>query len=327
MKANAERLNDTKNYLSNHITPGQFNEVNSLIATIPNKNTLSAALSIGNSNPFRTNARRAKRSLMLLAMLLINEQGKRTAEVARIKKLPEGAEAPLIAEIKSWFILPGVTPDVVALHAKNNIVKLPKWNNVNYEAADAVRGVYNVNKPFNCYNGCVFWAFQAGAISKRYLWNELQGKDGNAFFPTYSRVGWDTFIEWEFEKDASGATKMDGNGKEKIRVVKDDSNGGEIVVPAGMTVYFETPTKVFGHVACSLGDGKVISQNSVNIGDSALALLNGTVKNEFDKMANAVTHIVSIRDMINQYFNPRNGYQRIKISSGSFWDPIPINRR
>ena len=71
-------------------------------------------------------------------------------------------------------------------------------------------------------------------------------------------------------------------------------------MPAGMTVYFQTPTKVFGHVACSLGDGSVISQNSVNIGDSAINRLTGTLKVEFDKMANAVTHIVPIRDMLTE---------------------------
>jgi len=33
-----------------------------------------------------------------------------------------------------------------------------------------------------------------------------------------------------------------------------------VVVPVGRTVYFETPAKVFGHVALSLGDGRCISQ-------------------------------------------------------------------
>jgi hypothetical protein len=311
MKNDAERLNDTKNYLSNHITPAQYNEVMNLLAASPIKHQIPAALSIGNNNPFNSGGRRAKRSLMLLAMLLIDDAGQRTTEVNRIRNLPEGSEAPLIAEIKSWFTLPGITSDMVAVNAHNNVGRMPKWNNVNYEAADAVRGVYRTDKPFNCYNGCIFWAFQTGAISKRYLWNELQGKDGNAFFPTYSRVGWTTIIEY-------------GPGKSLIR---DDSHGGEVVVPAGRTVYFETPTKVFGHVACSLGDGRVISQNSVNIGDTALGLLSGGVRVEFEKMANAITHIVSIRDMITQYFNPDHGYQRVKISDGAFWDPIPANKR
>jgi hypothetical protein len=311
MKTDAERLNDTKNYLSNHITPAQYNEVMNLLATSPIRNQIPAALSIGNNNPFNSGGRRAKRSLMLLAMLLIDDAGQRTAEVTRIRNLPEGSEAPLIAEIKSWFTLPGITPALVAVNAVNNIGRMPKWNNVNYEAADAVRGVYHADKPFNCYNGCVFWAFQTGAISKRYLWNELQGKDGNAFFPAYSRVGWTTIIEY---------------GPDKA-LVRDDSGGGEVIVPAGRTVYFETPTKVFGHVACSLGDGRVISQNSVNIGDTALGLLNGGVRAEFEKMANAITHIVSIRDMMTQYFNPDHGYRSVQISNGAFWDPIPANKR
>ncbi len=311
MKNAAERLADTKVYLSNHLTPAQYNEVMNLLSASPIKATISDALSIGHSNAFNSGGRRAKRCLMLLALLLIEDPGKRAGEVARIKNLPEGSEAPLIAEIKSWFTFPGITPAMVAMHAKNTIRKMPKWNNVNYEAADAVRGVYHVNKPFNCYNGCVFWAFQAGAISKRYLWNKLQGKDGNHFFPIYSQVGWDKIIEY-------GPTK---------NLIRDDSGGGAVIIPAGMTVYFQTPTKVFGHVACSLGDGSVISQNSVNIGDTALRALAGQVKIEFEKMANAITHIVSIREMLTQYFNPDHGYQSLQISQGAFWDPIAANER
>ena len=311
MKTAADRLTDTKAYLSNHITPSQYNEVMNRISASPIKDAISDALSIGHKNPFNSGGRRAKRCLMLLALLFIDDPGKRTLEVARLKNLPEGSEAPLIAEIKSWFILPGITPLMVSVHAKTNILKMPKWNNVNFEAADAIRGVYDVNKPFNCYNACVFWAFQTGAISKRYLWNKLQGKDGNAFFPIYSQVGWDRIIEY-------GPTK---------NLIRDDSNGGEVIVPAGMTVYFQTPTKVFGHVACSLGDGSVISQNSVNIGDTALRALTGQLHIEFEKMANAVTHIVPIRAMLTQYFNPDHGYQSLQISQGAFWDPIAANER
>ena len=82
---------------------------------------------------------------------------------------------------------------------------MPKWNNVNYEAATAVRGVYNPGTPFNCYNAIVFWAFQAGAISKRYLWNKLQGTNGDAFFPIYSQVGWTTLFDHETRVDTIGS--------------------------------------------------------------------------------------------------------------------------
>ncbi|MGH9625285.1 MAG: hypothetical protein ACRD6B_20185 [Bryobacteraceae bacterium] len=310
MKTDADRLSDTKNYLSTHITPAQYNEVMNLITASPTRLGPNA-LSIGHSNPINSPGRRAKRCLMLLALLLIEDAAMRTNEVARIKNLPEGSEQPLVAEIKSWFTIPGVTGGMVAMNAKNNILRMAKWNNVNYEAQDAVRGVYNVNKPFNCYNGCVFWAFQAGAISKRYMWNKLQGTNGNQFFPIYSRVGWDTIIQYGSD----------------MKLIKDDSNGGEVIVEAGRTVYFETPSKVFGHVACSLGDGTVISQNSVNIGDTALAALNPSLRVEFEKMANAVTHIVSIRELIKEYFNPAHGYRSVQITQGFFWDPIPVNER
>ncbi len=313
MKTAAERLVDTKTYLSNHIAPAQFNEVVNLISAAGNQTAISDALSIGHSNPFNSGGRRAKRCLMLLALLLIEDPGARAGEVNRLKNLPEGSEAPLIAEIKSWFTLPGITAEMVAMNAKNNIGRMSKWNNINFDAADAIRGVYIASKPFNCYNGCVFWAFQAGAISKRYLWNKLQGTNGDQFFPIYTQGcgGWTKVIEY-------GPTKL---------LIQDDSGGGEVIVPAGRTVYFETPAKVFGHVACSLGDGTVISQNSVNIGDSNLNQLSPQLRVEFEKMANAITHIVSIRELLNHYFNPEHGYRSLQVSNGALWDGIPPNKR
>lgn len=309
MKTDAERLTDTLNYLQNILLPPQFNEIQGLLRATPNHAAISQALSIGHSNPFNTAGRRAKRALMLLAILLVNDPAFRTAEVARIKNLAEGSEPPLIAEIKSWFNIPGINAAYVANHAKTNIGKMPKWNNVNFEPEDAVRGVYKNDKPFNCYNACIFWAFQAGAISKRFLFNYLKGKDGNQFFPTYSRIGWDTIVEY--------------NG---VTLVKDDSNGGEVIVPAGMTVYFETPSKVFGHVACSLGDGTVISQNSV-IPAIGMNNLDPHWSAEVHKMTQAITHIISIRYLMTLHFHPTNAYLKVKVTSGAFWEAFPLNDR
>src|SRR5271156_6850677 len=100
MKTVAERLTDPMNSLQNLLLPPQFNEIQGLLHTAPNQAAISQALSIGHNNPFNTAGRRAKRALMLLALLLVNDPGLRTAEVARIKALPEGSEQPLIAEIK-----------------------------------------------------------------------------------------------------------------------------------------------------------------------------------------------------------------------------------
>jgi hypothetical protein len=309
MKTDAERLTDTLNYLQNTVLPPQFTEIQSLLRAAPNQAAISQALSIGHSNPLNTAGRRAKRVLMLLALLLINDPGLRTAEVARIKNLPEGSDRPLIDEIKSWFNIPGINAAYVANHAKTNIGKMPKWNNVNFEPEDAVRGVYKIDRPFNCYNACVFWAFQAGAISKRFLFNYLKNKNGNDFFPIYSRIGWDTIVEY------NGTT-----------LVKDDSHGGEVTVPAGMTVYFETPSKVFGHVACSLGDGTVISQNSV-IPAIGLKNLDPHWAAEVHKMTEAITHIISIRYLMTLHFHPTNAYPKVKITNGAFWDAFPLNER
>jgi len=310
LKTAQQRLNDTTNYLQSKLSPTNYNEVMTLLVGV-NVPTVSQALSVGNSNPLHKKARRAKRGAMLLAYLLIDNPGMKTIELARLKALPEGSEENLLAEVRSWFTLNAISPPLVALNAQNNIHRMPKWDNCNFNAEHAVRGVYHNDKPFNCYNACVFWAFQAGAISKRYLWNYLQGSDGTHYYPIYSAVGWDVLMKFA----------VDGT------VTQDNFNGGEIVLPAGMTVYFETPTKVFGHVALSLGDGRVISQNSVAILPASFAHLSPNEQTQFTKMAHAETHIVSIRNMVGVKFNGPNGYSRLNVSLGPFWSTVLPNRR
>jgi hypothetical protein len=306
------RLDDTLEYMEEKLDQLQYDEIEKLVQQRPDRDTLSQNMSIGNSNPLTKSARRAKRSLMLLAQLFIADDLMRRDEVQRIKGLSEGSERDLVAEMKSWFPKAGVTGSDIAKVAKDNIALMPKWNNVNVVAKDAIRGKYFKDKPFNCYNACVFWAFQAGGISKRFLFNKLEGKDGNAFFPIFSKCGWKTLIEYDM------TTKPP-------KLVKDDADGGEVNVPAGITVYFETPHKVFGHVACSLGDGTVISQNSVIPAQKAKVAAKWS--GEVSKMERAVTHVISIRNLLDIHFHPENGYKRLLVTNGNFFDAYPLEER
>jgi hypothetical protein len=303
-KTGDQRIDDTVDYLRTKLTPGRMSEVDRKLAMVANKAALGNTLAIGHSGSGAT-ARHAKRALMLLATLFITDPGKRATAVNHAKTLPEGAEAPLLQEIDSWFIAPGVDVATVAREAVANIARMPSWFNGDYDAALAVRGVYNPGQPFNCYNAIIFWAFQAGAISKRFLWNKLYGNSGNVFFPTYSRVGWTTLYDHENNIDTIGA--------------------GPVNIPVGRTVYFETPAKVFGHVAMSLGNGMCISQNSVM--DFDPAAMNGATGAEWTKMANARPHILPIREMLTWKFKPDHGYPRLKQSNGAFWEPFPIDER
>jgi hypothetical protein len=309
-KSATDRLDATLDYIKENLSPANHTEIDRLVKAHVDRNALSANLSIGHKNPFRKKARHAKRALMLMAQLFIQNGDMKRNETARIKRLSEGSSDDLLAELKSWFTIPAVTEAMVAQHARNTIDKMPKWNNVNYDAPYAVRGVYDKARSFNCYNACVFWAFQAGAISKRYLFNKLYQKNGNEFFPIYSQVGWNTILEYR------------GRPPELIR---DDSNGGEFDVPAGKTVYFVTPTKVFGHVACSLGDGTVISQNSVI--PAKFGSVSKKWKTEVDKMTRAITHIISIREMVKIHFHPENAYPKVQVTRDPFWGPIPPSER
>jgi hypothetical protein len=312
-KGKFDRVKDTVDYLKEKLTGPQYAEIVTLLNNKPDDVFfgLSDDMSIGHSNPFTASSRRAKRSLMLLASLFINDLNMRQAEVLRYKNLPDGHETELVKEIRSWFATPGITGDVMAAAARVSQARMAKWNNINFDASHAIRGVFNKTHDFNCYNACVFWAFQAGAISKRYYWNRLQAQDGNAFFPIYSLPGWTTLTE------ASGVPAV---------YTTDVSNGGEFAnLPAGRTVYFETPTKVFGHVAMSLGDGTVISQNSIYTHNPAL--VRPEYLAEVTKMTQGITHILSIREMLNIYFNTSNGYPKILLSNGMFFEPIPFDER
>jgi hypothetical protein len=312
-KTRNERMVDTMSYLEEKLSVVRYNEIATLVDQKTDFEFFSTSddLSIGNSNPFKKNTRRAKRSLMLLAGLFINAPLMRQTEILRYKNLADVNEQGLLQEIDSWFTIPGVTDNMVTAAARVSQAAMAKWNNINLDASNAIRGVFNKTHSFNCYNACVFWAFQAGAISKRFYWNMLQAQDGNAFFPTYSAVGWTDIVV------ASQVPPV---------YTTDVSNGGEFnMIPAGRTVYFETPSKVFGHVAMSLGDGTVISQNSIYTHDPTL--VRPIYQAEVTKMTVGITHILSVREMLNIYFNTKNGYVRIKQSNGMFYDPIPLNQR
>jgi len=318
LKTKDERLQDTIAYIGAKLPQVDADEVANKVQNLsgPQQTTLGGKLSLGatgTSAQRTTNRepRRAKRALMLVTSLFLQDQAHRMQEISRVEHLPEGSETDLLDELKSWFTVPGVSGATVAAQAVTNIRQMPTWNNVNIDPQLAVRGNYQKHghQGFNCYNGVVFWAFQAGAISRRFLWNELHGKDGQQFFPIFSRCGWVTDIEW-------------GAGR---KLIKDDFNGGDCDIPAGLAVYFVTPAKVFGHVALSVGGGKIISQNSVipEFRDKILPEDEEAV----DQMQHAVTHVIKIRNFYNIHYNQENGYIKLQHTATPFWEAFPQNER
>lgn len=318
LKTKDERLQDTIAYIGAKLPQVDADEVAAKVQNLPpNQQTqLGGQLSLGatGSSAQRTinrEPRRAKRALMLVTSLFLENQNYRNEELRRVKRLPEGSEADLLAELKSWFTVAGATGAAVAQQAETNIGRMPRWNNVNIDPQLAVRGNYqkHSHQGFNCYNGVVFWAFQGGAISRRFLWNELHGKDGQQFFPIFSRCGWVTDIEW-------------GPGR---KLIKDEFNGGDCNIPAGLAVYFVTPAKVFGHVALSIGNGKIISQNSV------IPEFRDKIRPEdreaVEQMQRAETHIIKIRNFYDIHYNQENGYIKLQHTTTPFWEPFPQAER
>jgi hypothetical protein len=308
-----ERLQDTLDYIETFV-PETLEEVQARLIDLPvgERKTLSGLLSLGESSQPGKQGRRAKRALLLATYLFLKDPGNRTTELARVKTLSALNEANLLAEYRSWFAKGAVTGRACSDLAVQTMARMPKWNNLQIKSAKAVRGEYSKDHEFNCYNGVVFWAFQAGAISRRFLWNYWEGKDGNQAFPIFSKCGWVT--EMEYAPTPGTPTR-----------IMDNSNGGEFAVDAGLAVYYETPTKVFGHVALSLGGGRIISQNAVAPNRPAKIKAEYTLA--LDQMRNAVTHIISIRNFMDIHYYPENTYFKLKRTTTPFWEAYPHPER
>ena len=322
MKTNDERLQDVLGYIAEKLTAANATEISNIIniKTQAQQKTLGGLLSLGATGTATQRTqdrqeRRAKRALLLMANLFINNLVHRQGEIARIKALPENSEANLLSELSSWFTLPNITPGMVADNAATNIARMPNWQNININPALSVRGFYakGANYEFNCYNAVVFWAFQAGAISRRFLWNKLHEKDGNAFFPIFSRCGWTTNIEYSF---ASNPPR---------EVTHDYKNTDTWDIPKGMAVYYVTPHKKFGHVALSLGNGKIISQNAVIPAKRELIKPEDT--DAVAKMNSAITHVISIKNFWDIHYHPENGYHKLQHTTRPFWEAFPAAER
>jgi hypothetical protein len=311
-----DRLKDTVSYIEAKAPDTAAEVKKEMKAQFKNdkeQEALSNALSINHKDPRNKEARRAKRALMLATKLFLDDKKRQEAELKRLVDLPEDKEDGLLAEYLSWFPKDKVKPKDVAKLAVDNIGKMPKWNNLQVKAARMIRGEYDKTHDFNCYNAVVFWAFQAGAISRRFLFNKWEGLDGQQAFPIFSKCGWTTVLKWESKKDQAP------------KLVQGDAEG-EIDVPVGHAVYFVTPHKVFGHVGMSIGKGEIISQNSITA-PAKIELINPKYKKALGELQKAVTHVISIRNFIDIHYHPENGYFALQYTTTPFWEAYPLNER
>ena len=324
LKTANERLDEALLYIFQNLSAANSAEVmqSTIALTSAQQKALGESLSLGSTGSSRQRTierkeRNAKRALLLVTTLFLENIAYRRAELERIKALPENVEGTFLDEINSWFTIPHVTPSMVADKAVAQIAHMPNWQNVNINPSLIVRGKYvkGVLHEFNCYNAVVFWAFQAGAISRRFIWNKIHGKDGNAFFPIFSACGWSTDIEYSYP----------GAGRPPLEVKHDFKDTDNWIIPKGMAVYYVTPHKLFGHVALSLGDGKIISQNAVIPANGGAVLPE--YRNAVDQMNRAITHIISIKHFWDIHYNPANGYNKLQHTTTAFWLAHPLRER
>lgn len=312
-KSDQERIDDTLAYIKSKLELVDYNEVNSKVNTMNDsqKKALSSAISIGSSgtksSERETNRenRRAKRAVLMATKLFLKNDVYLNQELTRVKALPETSDAQLLRELKSWFILPNATPESVADKAVEVIDQMPNWHNINIEPSQAVRGQISKQMKFNCYNAVIFWAFQGGAISRRFLWNKLHGKNGNEFFPIFEKCGWNTPIHYDI------------NIKPFKEFAHEYKNQDSWDVPKGQTVYFVTPYKKFGHVALSLGEGKIISQNAVLPANQSA--IKPEDRDAVRKMNIAETHMLGIKNFWDIHYHPDNGYHKLQYTKKAFW--------
>jgi hypothetical protein len=163
----------------------------------------------------------------------------------------------------------------------------------------------------------LYWAFQAGAISRRFLWNVQGDRDGKDFYPLFSKCGWVSVLKYEFQ------------GLDKPHKLLHDVYGkGKYNIPRGQTVYFVQANKVFGHVVLSLGNGMCISQNIVNTMEKDKAdLVTEQERPAVVRMNTAITHIFSIKRFTELVFYPSNGYKELQYTQHSFWEDFAGKER
>lgn len=307
-KPTQTRILDTLNYIQNNIGIAERNEVNNALPApgLPAYNQISQNISLGFHIGGDVNQRHALRALLLCHQVFITNVGVRNLETQNARQAHTNAsQAALQQRIRSWFTLTNGNEANVCQLARANRAAMPLWNNNTLDFRNLVRGTMP-NQQFNCYNALVFWAFQGGAISLRWIWNQWYPAANNFALQTTALL----------PAPVAALPPLDGIG--------------EHPVPQAHVVVMQRAGNPLGHTVMSIGNGLCISQNNKAMLPNAADGEATTAKQAHATAAindcnNSRCHEISIRFLVGQYYPPAQGYT--PQHHPPFWLSYPANAR
>ena len=303
-----QRIDETLQYVQTKIGATQRNEINAALpaAGTPQYNQISQNISLGFHILGNENQRNALRALLLCHQVFIRDATVRDRETKAAKQAHANTpETALQQRIRSWFTLATGNAANVCTLATTNRAMMPMWNNIAIDPTTLVRGSMPM-KAFNCYNAVVFWAFQGGAISLRWIWNQ--------WFPATTTALQETAL---LPGGVNAFPALDGTG--------------EYPVPQANVIVMQRKSNPLGHTVMSIGNGLCISQNNKAMLDSA-ADGEPTVAKKAHALAaiddcnHSRCHVISIRFLVQKYYTATpEGYT--PMHHAPFWLSYQANQR
>ena len=285
-KSTQKRINDTLNYIQNHIGNAERNEVSNALPAVGSRayDQISQSISLGHHFFRNKDQRHARRALLLCHQVFINNVATRNQETQRAKRAHKNtSETELRQRIRSWFTEAGADAAQVCARATERRTSMPLWSNVSLDPRTLIRGVMP-NREFNCYNAVVFWAFQGGTISLRWIWNH--------WYPAGT-------------VPLQAAALLPG----AVAPLPALGHGGEHHVPQARVVVMQRAGNPLGHTVMSIGNGLCISQNNKTVLPNAANAEPTHAKRTHARSAiNACNqqrcHEISIRFLAQEYYPP-----------------------
>jgi hypothetical protein len=302
-KDKAVRLSDTYQYLQTNFGQIKRDRIKNA-ADKYNAAQVSDSIALGGvrgpeilQNAAETERRRALRALLLVNLAIGD------ADFAALPRIRATNNAKTEGQLKSeiTYVLDYLSSNLVAhdvaLAATNPPGSLIKWGRAGGANCMSWQVGQTEDSPLTCYSSVVYWAFQGGAISKRFL------------------------AQWEMVNGLPGSHAHNGMGS-LLKVDEAIAPGGG--VPEGCTVFFQTPINPLGHTVLSVGNGMVASCNGVTPPPKFVeeTLQDGTIWN---KMAKGLYHHVKITDL-QEIYKPSEGYTYTALPK-PFWEYYPISER
>lgn len=305
-KSPRQRIQDTLNYVQENIgLPERTQLHTALLNRGAEYDQISRNISLGAHLFGNENQRHALRALLLCHQLFITTVAARNQETQSTKKNHSGtSEALLRQRIRSWFTLSNANAPNVCNLATANRATMPKWDNSALNPRQLIRGIMP-DQRFNCYNAVVFWAFQGGAISLRWIWNQWYPANTNQLQSAALLPG-----------AVAPLPPLDGNG--------------EHPVPEANVIVMQRVGNPLGHTVMSIGNGLCISQNNKQILPAAANTEPAGQKQTHAATAindcnQSLCHEISIRFLAQQYYPTAQGYT--PMHHPPFWLSYPVNQR